>query len=74
MAADPGTEVVLHHARGMLRFGEGRFDEALAEFARARGLERLLASDHVFTGDVRAPGDPGTGADGRHGGRAARAR
>ena len=27
-AADPGTEVVLHHARGMLRFGEGRFDEA----------------------------------------------
>ena len=28
--ADPGTEVMLHHARGMLRFGEGRFDEALA--------------------------------------------
>ena len=54
MAADPGTEVVLQHARGMLRFGEGRFDEALAEFARARGLERILASDHVFTGDVRA--------------------
>ena len=52
-AADPGTEVVLQHARGMLRFGEGRFDEALAEFARAQGLERLLASEHVFTVDVR---------------------
>jgi hypothetical protein len=45
---------VLHHARGMLRFAQGRFDEALAEFARAEGLERLLASEHVFTVDVRA--------------------
>ena len=52
-AADPGTEAVLHHARGMLRFGEGRFGEALAEFARAQGLERLLGSEHVFTVDVR---------------------
>ena len=53
LAADPGTEVVLHHARGMLRFGEGRFDEALADFARAHGLQRLLASEHVFTVDAR---------------------
>ncbi len=52
-AGDPGTEVVFHHARGMLRFGEGRFDEALAEFARAQGLERLLAGKHAFTVDVR---------------------
>jgi LuxR family transcriptional regulator, maltose regulon positive regulatory protein len=51
-SADPGTEVVLHHARGMLRFGEGRFDEALAEFASAQGLERVLASEHVFRLDV----------------------
>ena len=69
-AADPGTEVVLHHARGMLRFGQGRFDEALAEFARAQALERLLASEHVFTSTSEA-GDPGSGPDGRHGGRAA---
>jgi len=50
---DPATEVVLHHARGMLRFGDGRFDAALAEFARAEALERLLAARHVFTVDVR---------------------
>ena len=53
-ALDPGTEVVLHHARGMLRFGEGRFEQALAEFAAAQGLERLLAGTHVFTVDVRS--------------------
>jgi LuxR family maltose regulon positive regulatory protein len=54
VAADPGTEVLLQHARGMLRFEQGRFDEALAEFARAEGLERLLAGEHVLTVDVRA--------------------
>ncbi len=54
LAADLGTEVVLHHARGMLRFGEGRFDEALAAFARAHGLQRRLASEHVFTFEARA--------------------
>ena len=37
----------------MLRFGEGRFDEALAEFAAAQGLERLLAGEHVFAIEVR---------------------
>jgi LuxR family maltose regulon positive regulatory protein len=50
---DPGTEVVLHHARGMLRFGEGRLEEALAEFERARDLERQLAGEHALTVDVR---------------------
>ena len=50
---DPGTEVVLHHARGMLRFGEGRLDDAFGEFARAQDLERQLAGEHAFTVDVR---------------------
>ena len=53
LAADPGTEVVLHHARGMLHFGDGRYGEALAGFARAEGLQRQLAGEHVFTVDAR---------------------
>ena len=52
--ADPGTEVLLHYARGMLRFGEGRFQEALGELARAQRLERLLAGRHVVLVDVRS--------------------
>ena len=52
-AADPGTEVVLRHARGMLHFGDGRLENALAEFSRAQGLERLLGSGHIFAVDVR---------------------
>ena len=71
VSADPGSEVLLHHARGMLRFAEGRFDEAAAEFARAQGLERLLAGEHVLTVDARARalqarvrmGDAGSAAD-----------
>jgi LuxR family maltose regulon positive regulatory protein len=51
-AADPGTELVVHHIRGILSFGEGRFDDAVAEFAHARDLERLLAGEHVFKVDV----------------------
>jgi LuxR family transcriptional regulator, maltose regulon positive regulatory protein len=53
-AADPGTELVIHHTRGMLRTAERRFDEALAEFARVQGLERVLASEHVFTTEARS--------------------
>ena len=36
----------------MLRFGAGRFDDALAEFARAAELGRLLAGEHAFTVEV----------------------
>jgi LuxR family maltose regulon positive regulatory protein len=53
VAADPGTEVVLLHARAMLRFGEARFEEALAELSRAQGMEPLLAGVHIFTVEVR---------------------
>lgn len=53
-AADPGTEVVLQHARGMLRFAQGRLPEALAQFSGVRRLERQLVTEHVFVVDARA--------------------
>jgi LuxR family maltose regulon positive regulatory protein len=52
-AADPGTQVVIHHTRGLMRTAEGRFPEAVAEFARVHGLKRLLAGEHVFTVEAR---------------------
>jgi LuxR family transcriptional regulator, maltose regulon positive regulatory protein len=51
---DPGTQVVVHHARGLLRFGQGRLEEALAAFTRAQDLQRLLGGEHVFIVDARA--------------------
>ena len=38
----------------MLRFGEGRLDEALAEFTRGEGLAPQLAGEHAFTVELRA--------------------
>jgi LuxR family maltose regulon positive regulatory protein len=51
-AGDPGTAVVLHHARGLLRFAQGRLDEAAGDLAHARGLARLLAGGHMLAVDV----------------------
>jgi LuxR family transcriptional regulator, maltose regulon positive regulatory protein len=52
--ADPGTELVLHHARGLLRLGQGRLDQALEEFRTAERTQTQLAGDHALTGDVRS--------------------
>jgi LuxR family maltose regulon positive regulatory protein len=52
-SADPGTEVVLHHAQGMLHFAVGRLERALAEFTRADGLDGQIAGRHAFAVDVR---------------------
>jgi LuxR family transcriptional regulator, maltose regulon positive regulatory protein len=49
---EPVTEVVLHHTRGMLRFGQGRFEEALTAFARAQDLGRLLVREHIMLAEL----------------------
>lgn len=51
--ADLGTEIMLHHARGMIRAGEGGFHEALTQFGHAERLQRLLAAEHAFGLEVR---------------------
>ncbi len=49
----PGTELALYHARGLLRLGQGRLEEALAAFRRAESMQALLAGEHALTIDLR---------------------
>jgi LuxR family transcriptional regulator, maltose regulon positive regulatory protein len=51
---DPGTELALHHARGLLRSGQGRLGEALAEFRSAARIQGILAGEHALMADLRA--------------------
>ena len=50
----PATELVMHHARGLLRLAQGRPEEALAAFSAAEGTQALLAARHAFGAGVRA--------------------
>jgi LuxR family maltose regulon positive regulatory protein len=47
-AGDPGSEVVLHQARGLLGLAHGALADTTTEFMRARTLERRLVSGHVL--------------------------
>jgi LuxR family maltose regulon positive regulatory protein len=51
--ADSGTELVIHHARGLLRLGQGRIDEALEAFRTAERIRTLLPADHLLTIESR---------------------
>jgi LuxR family transcriptional regulator, maltose regulon positive regulatory protein len=51
--ADLGTELVIHHARGLLRLGQGRVDGALDEFRTAERIRTLLPADHLLTIESR---------------------
>ena len=51
--ADPGTELVIHHARGLLRLGQGRVEEALDAFRTAERIRTLLPADHLLTIESR---------------------
>ena len=71
---EPGTELIVHLARGLLRFTEGRFEEALAAFRT--GGAHAVAARRRASADPRAAQShlAGAGPDGRHGRRARRAR
>jgi LuxR family maltose regulon positive regulatory protein len=51
--ADPGTELIIHHAKGLLGLAQGRLDRALEEFRTAERTQTLLADEHPLTSDVR---------------------
>jgi LuxR family maltose regulon positive regulatory protein len=45
---EPGTELLVHHARGVLRLAQGAFEQALAAFRDAGRMDALLADGHAF--------------------------
>ena len=47
------SEPVLHYARAFVPMGQGRYDEALAEFRAAETTRPLVARDHVLPLEVR---------------------
>jgi len=51
---EPATELIVHHARGLLRLARGRFDEALEAFRAAERMQALLADRHPFALRTRA--------------------
>jgi LuxR family transcriptional regulator, maltose regulon positive regulatory protein len=48
------VEPVLHYTRAFVRLGQGRFEEALAEFRAAERIQPVLAREHVLPVEVRA--------------------
>jgi LuxR family transcriptional regulator, maltose regulon positive regulatory protein len=46
-------EPVLRYVRGFVRLGQGRFEDALAEFRAAETVGPSLAREHVLPGEVR---------------------
>jgi len=51
---EPPTELIVRHARGLLRLAQSRFDEALEAFRTAERMQALLADRHPFALRTRA--------------------
>ena len=49
----PGTHLAAHHARGLLRFGQGRLSDALDAFRSAEKMQAILSGQHALTVDLR---------------------
>ncbi len=50
---EPATALLLHRARGMLRVGQGRLEDALAAFRAAERLQSMLVTPHALTAQMR---------------------
>jgi LuxR family transcriptional regulator, maltose regulon positive regulatory protein len=48
---EPGTELIIDHASGLLSMARGRFDDALAAFEAAERMQTLLASEHAMNAE-----------------------
>jgi LuxR family transcriptional regulator, maltose regulon positive regulatory protein len=46
---EPGTELVLHATRGLLRLAQGRLEEALAALRASQEMQARLADEHALT-------------------------
>ena len=53
-SGEPGTELLVHHARGLLHLAQRRFDEALDAFHAAERMQTLLASEHTLRIELRS--------------------
>jgi len=51
---EPGTELIVHYARGLLRLAQNRCEDALAALAAAERMQTLLAAEHAFAVAGRA--------------------
>ena len=51
---EPGLELIVHHARGLMRLVQRRFEEALAAFGAAERMQALLADQHPYALLTRA--------------------
>ncbi|MGA9856840.1 MAG: LuxR C-terminal-related transcriptional regulator [Solirubrobacteraceae bacterium] len=51
---EPGTELIVRQARGLLRLSQGRLEEALAALRAAERMQAILAGKHAFSTAVQA--------------------
>ena len=51
---EPGTELMVEHATGLLAMARGDFAAALAAFAAAQRMQTLLAVEHALGGERRS--------------------
>ena len=51
---EPGTELIVHHARGLLGLAEHRCQLALSAFHAAERMQALLVEEHALATELRA--------------------